>query len=172
MKKNFLFTLISVFSLSLLLTSCGGGGDDGPTTPVGDTTPPVISMKTPAENAKLYIGSAIAFKADFSDNEALASYKIDIHFEHAGGHSIKGDLPSLRGVEAEMAFSFNKTWTITGKTFTAEQAIDVPMTVTDPSDNSQKQTKPGKYHMVIYLLDKAGNETILVRNITLAKVGS
>lgn len=174
MKKSFLFALIAVFSFSLLSTSCGGGGSDDPVTPV-DKEAPKATIKSPAENAKLYIGSEIDFKADFSDNEALASYKINIHINEGNHeHSIKGDLPSLRGVLEEMAFSYEKPFTIAGnpKTYTAEEKIDVPMNVTDPSNSSQKLTKPGKYHMVIYLLDKAGNETIVVRNIQLANVGS
>lgn len=169
MKKSFFFALIAVFSFSLLSTSCGGSDD--PATPV-DKEAPVMSVKTPTENAKLLIGDPLNFKAEFSDNVGLASYKIDIHINDGHHEHSAKDLPSLRGITSEVAFSFSKTYPISGKTFSANEEIDIPLLTTDPSDNTVKSTKAGDYHMVIYLLDTSGNQTVTVRNIKLAAIGS
>ncbi|MCE5177715.1 MAG: DUF4625 domain-containing protein [Porphyromonadaceae bacterium] len=44
-----------------------------------DNEKPVITVRTPAEDEAVTPGSAIHFEVLFSDNEALASYKVDIH---------------------------------------------------------------------------------------------
>ena len=92
------------------------------------------------------------FECDFSDNVALASYKIDIHYndgEYAHEHS-----------KAENLFSFQKTYTdIAGKKNAHVHQHDVVIPETAPE---------GKYHLMVYCTDEAGNETYIVRNIVLS----
>ena len=158
MKKiSFLF-LLSVFSLSFL-TACG---DDDKK----DTEKPKVDNVLPANNATLYIGEAFTFKADLSDNTGLGSYRIDIHFND-GNHSHSVKLVEPRGVE-DIAYAYTNNWTVTGTSQSVQQAIEIPLTQLDATDNKQKPVKVGNYHLVIYVADKEGNETVIARDIVLA----
>jgi len=72
MKTKIYSIVICFLSIySFLFTSC----DEG------DTTKPVIELIEPEEGAELLIGSenGVHFEMDLSDNEQLASYKVEIH---------------------------------------------------------------------------------------------
>lgn len=57
-----------------------------------DNEKPVITVRTPADDEAVVPGSAIHFEVEFSDNEALASYKVDIHgaFDDHGHTAVAG----------------------------------------------------------------------------------
>lgn len=115
-----------------------------------DTEKPVITISGPKENDTLYIGSGVHFEADFSDNIALKSYKIDIH-NNFDGHSHKSIL-----TDDSIAFSFQKSWNFDEGLKNAHihhHEIEIPNEI----DN--KPIKPGAYHFMVYCTDAAGNES-------------
>ena len=78
--KNYL-SIISILFFSFLFVSCSKGDE-------GDTIKPVIDLLEPEEGAILRIGSShgVHFEMNLHDNEAIASYKINIH-NNFDGHS-------------------------------------------------------------------------------------
>ncbi|MBP5234993.1 MAG: DUF4625 domain-containing protein [Bacteroidales bacterium] len=141
---NYILAAVAVASLVFTTDSCKK--DEG------DVTPPVISLEEPEEGDEFLIGGehGMHFECDFSDNVALASYKIDIHYndgEYAHEHS----------KAVENLFSFQKTYTdIAGKKNAHVHQHDVVIPETAPE---------GKYHLMVYCTDEAGNESYIVRNI-------
>jgi len=70
--KRFVFRCLILFVLPLFLYTCK---DDG------DTESPVINFKSPTNNQTIAIGSigaTLTVNAEFKDNEALKSYRIEI----------------------------------------------------------------------------------------------
>jgi hypothetical protein len=151
MKTKFYIASICFLTVySFLYTSC----DDG------DTTKPVINLIEPEEGDSILIGdkNGIHFDAEFSDNEMLASYKVEIHnnFDsHTHG--------SLRAAEETVAFAFDSIWNLSGKrnADVHHHDIKVPENATE-----------GKYHLMVYCVDAAGNESHVARNIVLSHEAS
>jgi len=147
-KKLLTFTLLS--ACTFMLSACGDDDES-------DVTKPTINVIAPADDAELVIGDAngVTFEMEVGDNEALASYKINIH-SNFDGHT------HSRASEANGAttdFTFNKTYTnIAGQRTTHVQHNDIVI----PANAT-----PGHYHLVVYLADQAGNETYAARDIVL-----
>lgn len=123
----------------------------------GDTTKPVINLIAPAEGAELIIGNehGIHFDMEVSDNESLASYTVEIH-SNFDDHQHS---PGLRTSGETEAFAFKRTWeSIKGKRNEKihHHEIVIPANAT-----------PGKYHLMVYCADEAGNESYVARNVTL-----
>lgn len=141
-------TILSVAALAAsIFVSCNKDN--------GDTTKPVINLIEPEDGDELLIGGehGIHFEMEVSDNEALASYKIDIHnnFDHHG-HS-KAD-------DATVAFTFSRTYNdIAGKKNATVHHHDILI----PANAT-----PGDYHLVVYCTDAAGNESYVARDIVLS----
>lgn len=151
MKTN--IYLLSILSIVLCLFSSCSDSDDN------DTTKPTINLVYPTEGAVLKIGADIHFDAVFEDNEALASYKVDIHnnFNDHGHQSV------LSARNETVAFTFNKSWSdIKGQ----KQAKVHHHEIVIPENAT-----PGKYHLMVYCLDAEGNESYIVRNIELSYDG-
>ena len=98
--KNYL-SIISILFFSFLFVSCSKEDE-------GDTIKPVIDLLEPEEGAILRIGSShgVHFEMNLHDNEAIASYKINIH-NNFDGHS------HTRASEAGITkpFTFERTYT-------------------------------------------------------------
>jgi hypothetical protein len=149
MKTNIYISVICLTAIfSFLFVSC----DDG------DTTKPVINLIEPAEGDSLLIGDehGIHFEAEFSDNEALSSYKIEIHnnFKDHGHNTRAGS------AEETVAFAWDSIYyDISGKKNTEihHHGVKIP-----------ENAKPGKYHLMVYCTDAAGNEANVARNIVLS----
>lgn len=155
MKKTLVFGALLVAITAATFVSCSD--DDN------DSEKPVISNVDPIEGEILQIGNehGVHLEMDLSDNEALASYKIDIH-NNFDGHTHKAS------VDDSAAFAYTKSWTdIQGKknAHIHHHEITIPSTVT--VQGVEKPVRTGKYHFVIYCLDNAGNESVLSRNISL-----
>ncbi|MDR1592940.1 MAG: DUF4625 domain-containing protein [Prevotellaceae bacterium] len=123
-----------------------------------DTTKPVIELVEPEEDDVLLIGSenGVHFDAEFSDNEMLASYKVEIHqnFDNHTHAVTRGDAETVD-------FVFEKTWTITGKNASVHHhEIIIPENAT-----------PGHYHLMVYCTDAAGNESHIAVDIELSHEG-
>lgn len=148
-KLSYLFT-ISLLIFSSLFLSCSD--DDG------DTTAPVIKLKAPGEGAILKIGSDVHFELELYDNEMLASYKVDIH-NNFDSHT---HTRALNSESNTIAFSFQKTWDVSGLKNASihHHEIIIPENAT-----------PGKYHLMVYCTDAAGNESHIAYNIELSHDG-
>lgn len=133
-----------------------------------DTTKPVINLIAPADGDKLTIGdmNGVHFDVEFMDNEALSSYKVDIH-NNFDGHS-HAPAARVNAATDSIAYSFNKTWDdIAGKRNTKVHHHQIRI----PRKIDGKPIKTGKYHLVVYCLDKAGNESFVARDIELVHTG-
>jgi hypothetical protein len=120
-----------------------------------DTTKPEINLIEPADDDVLQIGGehGVHFEAEFSDNEMLASYKVDIHpnFDNHG-HAATKDATGI------VDFEFEKTWTLSGKNQAIHHhEIEIPENAT-----------PGHYHLMVYCTDAAGNESHIAVDIELS----
>ncbi len=151
MKNVFLF--LSIIALSYSSISCDDQEDQ-------DTTSPVISLTAPAEGDSLYIGHDIHFDVEFSDNTELASYKVNIHNNFDDhGHS---DTYMKATHADETPFSFEKSWTFEAQKrneHVHHHEIVIPETI------NGKPVADGKYHFIVYCVDRAGNESYVARNV-------
>lgn len=126
-----------------------------------DLVKPVINLFSPAEGDTLRIGDehGIHFEAELSDNEMLASYKVDIHANFDGhGHSAA----KVKALSPTVNFTFNKSWDISGQknALIHHHEIKIPENAT-----------PGKYHLMVFCTDVSGNESYMARNIVLSHDG-
>ncbi len=139
MKKHFLIYASLLLGTTFII-SCSS--DDGGNL---DTQKPVIVLNEPTNEQAFHPGDEIFIDADFSDNVALASYKIEIH-SAGDGHTHKQT--------EEGEWSYMETNTIQGnpKNYTANKQIEIPLTV------QGIEIAEGHYHLGIYLVDTSGNE--------------
>lgn len=147
MKKYIFFSIISL-ALTFTFTSCDKDDDDNV-----DTTKPVIELDEPEDGDELLIGAGVHLECDFSDNEELGSYMIEIH-NNFDGHSHKAK--TTRGDEP---FFFKKAYDISGLRNTHVHHHDVTI---------PENATPGNYHLVVYCTDAAGNQSLVAREIILS----
>lgn len=149
MKTNIKFSILCLMAVSFsMFTSCGDDDDEK-----SDTTKPVIALDEPAEGDSLKIGAPVHLEMDLSDNEKLKSYKVDIH------NNFDGHNHALKAATSTEAFTYNHSWDVSGlkNTHIHHHEIVIPENAT-----------PGKYHLMVYCTDEAGNETFIARNIVLS----
>ncbi len=142
MKQIILLLTISIFAF------CACSDDE-----TIDTQQPTINLIEPADGDSILIGSpnGMHFEVDFADNQALSSYKIDIH--SAAGHTHNKSVEALN-------FTFLKTYTdIDGQRNAHVHHHDIMI----PEDTAE-----GEYHIVVYCLDQAGNEEYVAHTIVLS----
>ena len=151
MIKNTL-TLFSLAFIILLAPSCNNGVD---------TQKPDINLIEPNDEDHFSPGDTINFECQFEDNEALKSYKIEIHF-NADGHTHKSSMKE----PPEVLWQYKKTWDfdqgvknilIKHREFIIPETIDgLPLA-------------EGDYHLGIYVTDVSGNENHLFINIEIGQ---
>lgn len=148
MKKNIFFYVLSVV-LCFSFYACSE--DDA------DTTKPVIMLDEPEDGDSLRIGESVHFEADFSDDEALGSYLIEIH-NNFDGHNHKVSSSQTRSEET-VPFSLKKSYDLSNlrNTHVHHHDIVIPENAT-----------PGAYHLVVYCTDAAGNQSMVARDIILS----
>lgn len=106
-----------------------------------DKDKPTQFVSSPADSATFTSGQTIQFVADFTDNQDLSQYKIDIHDDFDG-----------HGHEKYIA----KIWTqiiiknIAGSSVSENYAIQIP-----------DSTAAGWYHFGITVVDQSGNQSEL-----------
>lgn len=147
------FPLILAIVLTAVFSFASCSDDDDV-----DNTKPVINLVSPAEGAILKIGSDVHFDAVFSDDVLLKSYTIEIHdnfSEH--GHTSKSVSEG-----ATKDFFFKETWSLAGKKNATVHHHEVII---------PENATPGKYHLIVYCYDEAGNESLVARNIVLSHDG-
>ncbi len=152
-KFNTLFAVACVALPAALFIACK---DDG------DTTLPVIVLNSPAEEARLHIGEEFDLDMDLSDNEMLASYKVEIHDAFDGHeHDHDHDHSRSTGAEEDVVFNYERSWNIPG-----QKSADIHHEIAIP-DNAV----PGHYHLIVHCLDAANNEIYVAREIILVHEG-
>jgi hypothetical protein len=149
MKKIIKFSFICLTAMFFLVpTSCKEDSD---------TTKPVIELIEPEDDDILQIGdvNGVHLEMKLSDNEALASYKIEIH-PNFDGHSHA----QAREVSETVDFTFDVSWNdIRGKKNADihHHEIKIPENAT-----------PGHYHLMVYCTDVAGNESHVAIDVELS----
>lgn len=139
--------LVYLFSLTatIFLTSCSNDDDT-----VIDTIAPVIAISEPHDEDEFEPGASIHFNALFTDNVALASYKIEIH-EDFDSHTHGATKQSK---SQDNPWSYDKVFTIQAgqKSFTADHQILIPELI------NGNPISEGAYHLGVFVTDAAGNE--------------
>ncbi len=129
----------------------------------GDTTPPTINMASPAEGDEFVIGDdhGIHLDMELSDDEMLATYKVEIH-NNFNGHTHTMQKAAGTATDETKPFSFQNTWDISGQKnmHVHHHEIVIPTNST-----------PGNYHIMVYCIDDAGNESHVAKNIVLVVEG-
>ncbi|MCS6904570.1 MAG: DUF4625 domain-containing protein [Bacteroidia bacterium] len=133
-----------IVSLSLLLAIWSCKKDEDKPKPVVDNTRPIISNVTTGKADNTFqVGQTIQLRARLSDDTELGQYKVEIH-ENFDGHS-HGKTSSTT------PFEYKKIVNISGKAHDLVQDIKIP-----------ENAASGPYHLLIYCLDKQGNEAEFV----------
>ena len=151
--KRSIFTSITLLSCLALATAFTGCKEE----PI-DTTKPVIELIEPEDNDSLRIGdeNGVHFEMKLSDNDLVKSYKIDVH-NNFDGHSHTRDL--RHGDDQTKPFSFNKEYTVNQRNASIHHHdIKIPADAT-----------PGEYHLLVYCVDRSGNESMVARTVILSK---
>jgi hypothetical protein len=121
-----------------------------------DRSAPVITLMEPHADEAFAPGSEIHFEANFSDNEQLASYKIDIHY---GGDHTHGRNAALGEEHEYEQWDFEQVYPLSGRTMDVHRDIPIPTMI------NGKPIKQGEYHFGVYALDAAGNQSLVFRDI-------
>lgn len=155
MKKIQYLAIVTIASL-FTFTSCSS--DDN-----ADTQKPEVNLVAPAEGAKLEAGKDIHFDMIVSDNEGLGSYNVDIHDNFDGhDHSGENHTHALKAVVETKPFTYNNTWQLGGVKNDNIHHHEIVIA---------ENATPGKYHFAVKVLDKAGNQTMVFRNIEIVASG-
>lgn len=144
MKTKIFFSIALLFSVCSFSSASSAGED---------TTKPVINLRAPEDAAMVRIGGDVHFDLELTDDQMLASYRVEIHDNYNNHKHTEGPAaPAGRNVV------FDKTWDISGQktAHLHHHQIVIPA-----------GTRVGPYHFVIYCKDAAGNESTLVRDIDL-----
>lgn len=162
--KKVIYIFSTAILGSVLATSCLSS--DGNI----DTEKPVILLNAPVDDAPLEVGKSIHFDMDISDNIALGSYDIDIH--SAEGHSHTHSVSILSDDhdhdhdaenDARKSFKYKNSWDdVRGlkNAHVHHHEIEIPL-----------EAKRGEYHFVVKVLDAAGNQAMVARDIIIVDPG-
>ncbi|NLO69858.1 MAG: DUF4625 domain-containing protein [Porphyromonadaceae bacterium] len=164
MKKILIFNF-SVFTLLILfgITSCKKDEID--------VEKPVIQIVAPKDHAVLKIGDEHGVRLDMllTDNEALSSYKINIHGNFEGHNHAPKQRFKAPAENDSVQFEFTKVWTdISGQKSATIHHHDILI----PKEQNGKPIKAGPYHFMVYCLDKAGNESYTAVDVILSNTDS
>lgn len=152
-RTRVVFLALLLASLTLSIASCKKHENK-------DTEKPTITIAEPEEGEYVLVGKSMHLEMDLSDNEALASYKINVH-NASDGHSHGA---TRQGGSGSKPFFYEKVHEeIAGQRNAHVHTHEVVI----PAD-----AKLGKYHLMVYCTDKAGNETYRAIGIELTNVPS
>jgi len=135
MKKIALYTAIIT---SFVFGSCSS--DDAT-----DTQKPTIILVEPGDHEGFLPGSELHIEGILSDNDGLASYKIEIHGA-SDGHN------HARAVNNYFQYEQSFTLADQPKVYEMKHEIQIPLLQNDAP------LTPGHYHVGIFALDKSGNQ--------------
>jgi len=140
--KNLKF--ISALVVIIALASCSSCSSDDNK----DGEKPTLNIVAPANGKVVHPGDDIHVEVDFYDNEELASWKIDIHWA-GDGHDHQHKSANVSD-DDHVKWSYEKTGTLSGKT----DHIHVH------TDKVPANVEEGEYHFGVYVIDKAGNQSV------------
>lgn len=126
-----------------LLSACDDNDDV-------DTTKPIIEIQSPADDAHFHAGDDFDLTALITDNDELASWKIDIHFNDNGHVHQKSASASA---DEEVKVEWQESWS--GSIEAGLASFELSRTITIPAN-----AEHGEYHIGVYALDKSGNEQV------------
>ncbi len=163
MKKSYALFLMSLVVLGgTLLASCEKEEVDN--------EKPVIRLIAPEEDEAIRPGSDIHFDVEFSDNVALGSYKVNIHWGE--GHTHSATLSTRAEEDSE---PFEKTWFESDFIALGDEPIAGKRGATVhhhhmviPETVNGKPVKEGHYHFLVYCTDESGLETFIAREILIS----
>lgn len=124
-----------------------------------DNVRPVVNLIAPEEGGELQIGDkhGVHFDMELKDNEMLKSYKLEVHSNfdnHVHSAAMRHD-----DGKATEPFFFQRTYNLDQKEAKIHHhEIVIPENAT-----------PGAYHLMVYVTDAVGNETVVARNVKLVK---
>lgn len=104
-----------------------------------DTEKPTIQIISPVNESEFAIGDNISIQFTLTDNEALKSYKIDIHENDGHNHGPRA--------AAGVPFEYEMVENISGRTFSKTVVVTIPA-----------DTELAEYHLGVFAIDAAGNE--------------
>jgi len=144
--KTILKSTILISTSLFLFASCSSDNDSL------DTTKPEITIFTPEDHQEFELGSVINVEALLTDNTELSRYKIEIHsgedgHNHGEGNHNHRAVTSTNSTETK--FEFQEEGPISGKEFILKKSIPLPTA----------DIEEGHYHLGIYAIDKAGNQS-------------
>lgn len=126
---------LSIFvAIALAVVSCKENEN------TADVVKPTIQWFTPMADQEVEPGKSFELKAIATDDKELGSYKIEVHSAADGHHH--------RSVLSKSHFTYEHEAGLSGKTQEILHKINVPETVEE-----------GHYHVGLFVLDKAGNQT-------------
>jgi hypothetical protein len=105
-----------------------------------DTEAPKVILISPADEEEFEPGGSLNLSALFTDNKELSEMQIDIH-EDDDGHKHESS--------RNAPWSTRKSFTLAGTAQSVQHQFDIPA-----------DADTGAYHLVINVLDKAGNKGI------------
>ena len=134
MKNSILkYTFFSI--AALFISSCS---DDDTTL---DTTKPEINLISPKDDAHFHLGDDVLIEAILKDETELSTVKVEIH-SASDGHQHKTADVNWE-YDAEIAIPAGT------KEYTLSHKVAIPA----------EGIKDGHYHLGLFLIDKAGNQT-------------
>lgn len=110
-----------------------------------DQEKPMVNIILPTDHQEYEPGDSINIQALLTDNESLASYKIEIH-SAADGHTHTHSVSSLDD-DGHVEFHYEADYEISGTSYEVNQTIPIP-------ENAEET----HYHVGIFVLDDAGNQ--------------
>ena len=113
-----------------------------------DTTKPHVEIISPENQTHYHAGDEFRLKALITDNEALASWKVSVHY-NADGHTHKS-----ASILAEEEVEWQQDWSANMEAGLA--SFELVQTITVPAN-----AKHGQYHLGVFALDKSGNEQVV-----------
>lgn len=116
-----------------------------------DTEPPALDVVAPAPCEVILFGEKLQLKATFTDNEAVKSYKLNVH--HNFDHHTHGDHQEVCGLD-EIKIASNpylNNWTVS--------LPNLPSISIDTTFDLPAGYEGGDYHVLLYLTDINGNQS-------------
>ncbi|PZD77393.1 DUF4625 domain-containing protein [Mesonia sp. K7] len=152
MKNYKIYTFITI--LSLFFYACSSDDDSGL-----DNQAPSIEIHEPTTDQVFELGSELHLDIELEDNVELASYKVEVH-NNFDGHTHDR---SSNVTNASEPWSYSQTFEIeAGKTsYSVLEMIAIPADVLE-----------GEYHLEIFAIDTAGNQSEAVAEFILGEVHS
>ncbi|TQI70542.1 uncharacterized protein DUF4625 [Gramella sp. Hel_I_59] len=131
------FKILAVLLTVTAFTACSDDDD------ALDSQKPTIVMSEPEDGEAFEIGGELHFDIDLTDNDGLASYKVDIH------NNFDGHTHSVVKQETEEPWSYQQTFQIDGNptSFEAHEHIAILEGIAE-----------GEYHLGVIVVDAAGNQ--------------